>query len=161
MTRRFAQDTTVPIAKSRGEIDSLLRAWGCGQIQWSDDYERGRVRLQFVWQRQERAYLARFDLQLPSDADLRSRAKDGRSQKFSEPKYRKLMEGNGRREHRALALFIKAALNAVEDGIISPEQVFLPYLVGRDGRTLAEAAIPRLPQLLAGGDVHLLLGPGA
>ena len=49
--RRYAQDTSVSVGKSRGEIDELLRDWGCEAIRWSDDYRAGRVRLEFLWVR--------------------------------------------------------------------------------------------------------------
>jgi hypothetical protein len=29
MTRLYAQDTSVPIGRTRGEIDALLRGWAC------------------------------------------------------------------------------------------------------------------------------------
>jgi hypothetical protein len=36
--------------------------------------------------------------------------------------------------------------------------VFLPYLVGRDGKTVGEAVADRLPVLLSGGAGNLLPG---
>lgn len=43
---------------------------------------------------------------------------------------------------------IKAAMNAVEAGIVEPEAIFLPWLVGSTGETFAEVALPRLSELL-------------
>lgn len=160
MSRRYAEGTSVSVGKSRGEIDDLLRRWGCAAISWSDNFENGRATLRFAWKREPEVYLARFDIQVPTDADLRKRALDQRSRTFSESKYQKLRESMGREEHRLLALWIKAALNAVQAGIIPAEAIFLPFLQGRDGRTFAEAALPRLPLLLKGGADALLLGEG-
>ena len=154
--RRFAEGTSVSVGRSRGEIDDYLRRWGCAAIAWSDNFESGRATLRFVWKRESDAYLARFDIQVPTDEDLRKRAIDQRTRRFSEPKYRKIREGMGREEHRLLALWIKAALNAVEAGIIPAEVIFLPFLQGADGRTVAETALPRLPTLLSGGATALL-----
>jgi len=156
--RRYAQDTTVSAGKSRGEIDDLLRRWGCRQIAWAEDYEQGRVMLQFVWRREDQDYLARFSLSLPTEDELRELAIDGRSGRPSEVKFRKLEEARGRAEHRQLALLLKAAFNAVEAGIIEPEQLFLSFLVGRDGRTVGEVALPRLSKLLSSGSAQVLLG---
>jgi hypothetical protein len=41
--RRFAEDTSAPISRSRGEIDQLLRSWGAQGIQWTDDFEHDAV----------------------------------------------------------------------------------------------------------------------
>lgn len=156
--RRYAEDTSVSIGKSRGEIDDTLRRWGCQQIQWTDDYTKGRARLQFLWEHDGTPYVARFDLELPSEEELRERAIDGRSGKPSESKLRKLMDARGRPEYRQLALWIKACLNAVEAGIIDPEAVFLPWLVGKDGRTVGEVALPNLKRLASGPALKLLEG---
>lgn len=40
--KRYAEDTRVPISRTRGEIDALLRAWRVDGIQWGDDFERSR-----------------------------------------------------------------------------------------------------------------------
>lgn len=67
-----------------------------------------------------------------------------------------LRERAGRHEHRVLLLWLKAALNAVEAGLVDPASIFLSFLVGRDGRTVADVALPKLPSLI-GGPAGLLL----
>jgi hypothetical protein len=47
--RRFAEDTSVPISRSRGAIDQLLREWGATGLQWTDEYDRDLVSLRFSW----------------------------------------------------------------------------------------------------------------
>lgn len=157
--RRFAENTSVSVGRSRGELDDLLRRWGCHGICWADDYRAGRVVLEFTWEHDGVEYLARFSLEMPTDEMLREDARDGRSRKFSESKYRKLIEGRGRQEHRILLLWIKAALNAVDAGIVNAATLFLPFLVGRTGETFAEVALPRLPKLLRGSATRLLPAP--
>lgn len=147
------------VAKSRSQIDALLCDWGCSQIQWSDDYKEGRAMLQFLWERDELSYLARFVLQLPDEETLREEAKHATQGYVLDAKLERLRKGRGRTEHRMLLLWIKAALNAVEAGIIEPETVFLPWLVGQDGKTVAEVALPRLERLLS-GNATTLLGAG-
>ena len=153
---RYAQQTTVSVAKSRGEIDALLRQWGCDGIRWTDHYSRGIVALEFLWHRDNVDYLARFSIQLPDDKALRAEARHATSSRFLPAKFAKLQAGRGRQEHRLLLLWLKAALNAVEAGIIEAETIFLPFLVGRDGQTVAEAALPRLQTLLVDGSRALL-----
>ena len=157
--RRFAEDTSVPVGRSRAEIDRLLQDWGCGQLQWSDDYKSGRVRLRFLWEHNGKGYLARFDVKLPARTDLEKHAIDGRTGKVSENKLQALMDARGKAEHRTLLLWLKACLNAVESGIVTAEMIFLPFLEGKDGQTVGEIAIPKLADL-AGGSASRLLGEG-
>ena len=154
--RRYAQDTSVSVGKSRGEIDDLLRDWSAEAIRWSDDYRAGRVRLEFLWSRDGSQYLARFDLKLPDEDELRRKSIDLRTRRVSELKLKKAREAAGRHEHRVLLLWLKAALNAVESGLVDPAAIFLPFLVGQDGRTFADVALPRLPKLM-NGSAGLLL----
>ncbi len=159
--KRFAEDTSVPIAKSRAELEKLLRDWQCDAIRWSDHWHEGRSRLEFTWTKAHETgspaiYLARFDVELEKDAALRERAIDGRTGRPSDRKLAQLRDARGRREHRVLVLWIKAALNAVEAGLVKPEAIFLPWLVGKDGRTFGEVAVPRLSMLLDGSATKLL-----
>jgi hypothetical protein len=151
----------VPIARSRGQIDTLLRNWGVEGIQWTDDFRHDRVQLQFVWNHDGDDYLARIAIGLPTRDDLEDEAIDGRSGRVSEKKLDKLMDGRGKREHRLLLLFLKGALEAIEAGVISAEQLFLPYLVGADGQTVSEAIQGRLPTILNQSATALLPEKGS
>lgn len=162
--RKHAEQTDVPISKSRAAIQRLLEDWGVRGVAWSDDFDRDMVTLRFVWnfKRADGSTLplqARFEVRLPSRAELEPAATDKRTRKVSEVKLRKLLEGRGRREHRVLLLWLKGALNAVEEKMVRPEVLFLPFLEGRDGQTVADVATPMLERLTAGG-ASLLLGAG-
>lgn len=137
----FAQRTKVPCARTRQEIDRLLRAWKCDGIQWTDEFTLSRVTLRFVWSRFQGPREARVSVTY--QAQFRINLSRSTTQ--------------GRQEHRLLLLWLKAALNAVEGGIIPAELLFLPWLVGRDGQTFGEIALPRLPQLLNAPDASTLL----
>ena len=157
--RRYAQDTSVPVGRSRGEIDTLLRQWGCKGVQWTDEFEEGRVSLRFMWEHEGNKYMARFNVCLPTDDDLIKDAVDGRDRSgktISANKLEKLHQSRGQSEHRVLLLWLKAAFNAVEAGIMTAEELFLPFLEGKDGRTVAEVAIPRMADLLSGNASRLL-----
>jgi hypothetical protein len=154
--RRYAQDTSVAVSKSRSEIDTLLRQWGANALQWSDDFTNGKVTLRFVWRYEEADYLARFVLELPSEEQIKAQSIDRRSRRYSQNKFNQLVSGRGRSEHRILLLWLKAALNAVDSGIVSAETLFLPWLEGKDGRTVAEVAVPHLERLMSGSAMKLL-----
>jgi hypothetical protein len=154
--RRYAEDTAVPISRSRGEIDTLLRAWGAQGIQWTDDFEHDRVMLRFVWPRGDQRFMARFVVRLPGRAELEPEAIDQRTRRVSPGKLERLLVERGKREHRVLALWLKAALNAVDCGLVEAETLFLPFLEDRNGKTVAELALPRLGFLLEGSAMKLL-----
>lgn len=158
MTRRFAEDTRVPVAKSRSEIDGLLRGWGAAGVQWTDDWETSVVTLRFRWPHGSKTFAARMTIKLPSAKDLEPLAVDNRSGGISERKLDKLLADRGKREHRLLLLLIKSTLNAVDAGVISDVEAFLPYLEGKDGRTVGEVGRERLGLLATGSAAKLLPG---
>lgn len=156
--RRFAEDTQVPVSRSRGEIDKILRAWGATGVAWADEFELGMASLHFKWRRESdgMVFAAKLSIRLPTDAQLREKARHARSGDFLPSKFDSLCDARGRREHRVLVLWLKAAFNAIDVGIIDAEQLFLPFMVGGDGRTVAEVALPAIGGLLAPGGMRLL-----
>lgn len=158
MPRKYAQDTTVPISKSRGEIDNLLRDWGATGVQWTDEWDAGIVTLRFQWPHEKSVFRARLKIVLPGREDFEDEAIDRRTGHLSESKMEKLLAGRGKREHRLLLIMLKGILNAVDAGVVSDIDAFLPYLEGADGRTVGEVAAENLPQLATGPASKLLPG---
>lgn len=164
MIKRFAEDTKVPIARSRMEIDALLRAWGCDGLQWTDEWKDGRATLRFMWTKPRTttgdppmSYAARFRIDLPTDAELLARATPRGEARPRKAVYEALVKRRGMQEHRLLLLWLKAAFNAIEAGLIVAEQLFLPWLEARDGQTIGEYLTPRLSRLLTSDGVAGLL----
>lgn len=155
--RKYAQGTSVPVAKTKGEIDKMLREWGCDRIVWEDDFRAGVVTLRFVWTFLDRPFAARLQVNLPTEADVRESraARDGRSGKVNETKVARIMDRAGREEMRLLLLWLKAAFNATEAGILDPRVVFLPFFENDRGETVADLVIPKLS---AGQFTRLLNG---
>lgn len=145
--RRAYDGTSVTIGRSREEIDTLLRNWGVSGIQWEDDFERGVVNLRFRWENDSVHYVARYQIVLDSDEELRELAVDGRSGKPSEKKFERLRLERGKREHRVLAAFLKNVFEAVEQGIIDAEAVFLPWLEDSEGHTVYERIGPVMKKI--------------
>jgi hypothetical protein len=154
--KQYAAGTEVPIEESRGQINVLLRDWGVSGIQWTEDFENNRVMLRFVWKHEGVPYMAKLSLNLPTDDDLREQAKHKRSGRVIEDKLENLKETRGWREHRVFYIFLKGSFEAIENGIITAEQLFLPWLVGSDGRTVGEMIAPRLPALMKDSATALL-----
>lgn len=158
--RRFAEKTQVPISRSRGEIDQLLREWGADAIQWSDDLKNNKVMLRFLWTWQDHQYVARLTIGLPTAKDLEKNAINKKTGGISQSKLNALLTGRGRQEHRVLALWLKAAFNAVAAGIVTAESLFMAFFEGKDGQTLGEVALPKMPLLLSGRADKLLPAVG-
>ncbi len=135
MGQKFAVKTKVPFARTRGEIDTLLRDWGCDGIRWTDLWADERVTVEFMWSAEDGdSYMCRFSFETE--------------------------EGQGARsDHRILLLFLKGAFNGIAAGLIEPTQIFLAFIVGKDGRTVYENVRGRLPEI-AEGNASLLLGEG-
>lgn len=144
--KKYAEGTSVPVEKSKGEIDRLLRDWGCDRILWEDDFRNGTVALSFVWSRQGNSYAARLSIKMPTEKEIRERpsVRDGRNGRVNENRVKDAIEKNGRPEMRLLLLWLKAAFNAVEAGILDPRVVFLPFFVNEKGQTVADIVIPAL-----------------
>ena len=71
----------------------------------------------------------------------------------------KAWESELRRLWRALALVVKAKLEAVQSGIVGFEDEFLAHIVMPDGQTVAEHARPLIAEAYKTGKVAALL-PG-
>jgi hypothetical protein len=158
--RRYAEDTKVSLSKSKAEIEDLLTAWGCAQMSWTTDNEGNQVKLEFIWRASgEAAYRARFLVAFPTDDVLRKRARHGSTGQFLPRKFEEIKARNGWPEMRQLALYLKAALNAIETGIVRAEDVFMPFMVDATGRTVAEILEPHMAKL-QGGAGRLMLTAG-
>ena len=157
MGRRYANDTSVSVAKSRGEIEKLLRAWGARQMQWSDDFDGGKAMLRFIWDNDGTQYTARFEVDVQTAAEIKEEAVHATTGRFLQAKYDKAMERRGMVEHRELALLLKAIFVAVERGLITAEQVFLPFLEDQYGFTVSDRVLPGLAKMLKKGGTKNLL----
>lgn len=136
-TRRYAEGTAVTPERSQMEISELLRRYGAQGFQygWEDD----KAAVMF----KAHGRMVRFILDLPDPAS-REFALTPTGQKRTAAAAGKAHEGEVRRRWRALALAIKAKLEAVETGIATFEDEFLAYTVLPDGSTVSEHVQPEL-----------------
>ena len=113
INRRYAERTKVPVERSRAEIETLLTKHGCDSTAVFNDQSG----VWFAFTHNRRAY--RIGITLP-------------------PSGKTADDQERRRRMRSLALYIKARLNAVEDGIKSFDAEFMPERMVADGRTTLE-----------------------
>lgn len=135
--RRYAQGTTVPIAKTRVDLEAVLRKHGADQIMSGSD---SAARIGFVgFTLRKRQYR----IQLPA-----------RSIRGVKP------DQLEREQWRALLLIIKAKLEFIRDGFTEPEQEFMAHVVLPNGATVGEELAPRLAEAYATGNMPRLLPGG-
>ena len=136
---KYARDTTVPIDRSKVEIERTLQRYGATEFAYGT--KPGCAMVGFVLQGR------RIRFRLPMrDLNDTSFTKTPTGLRRSAEAARKEWEQNCRSRWRALALAIKAKLEAVESGIATIEEEFLGYMVLPSGETFAEWAAPQLEQ---------------
>lgn len=160
MVNNYAKGTTVPIERSKGEIERLLMRYGAEGC--ASGWDRHKATIMF----KANGRLVRFELPLPdpNDAQFTVKMYGGRptSKRRSPIEAQKLWDDEVKRLWRALALVIKAKLEAVQSGVSEFEREFLAYVVLPGGKTVGDWAKPQLerayknqaglPALLPGGD---------
>jgi hypothetical protein len=139
-------------AKARDEITSVLRRFGCESVGFMDDFQKHEVLLAFVHRggqvrlRASAAGWARMYLDANPWTYLRRSTQHEWEQAA-------LRQGHVA-VNSILRDGIKGQVTAVECGILSFEAVFLPFMIGTDGRTLLERADDMLPRSSADDHHH-------
>lgn len=149
---RYAASTEVSAERSRGEIERTLTRYGASQFMYG--WDQNQAVLAFV----SRGRQVRFTLPMPDRASpefTRTPTGKDRSRNAAEQAYDQAV----RQRWRALALVVKAKLEAVEAGIVTFEQEFMAHMVLPDGRTVADHVEPRIAQAYETGQVPELLPP--
>lgn len=144
MNGTYANSTQVSSAKSRQEIESTIERYGADEFAFAT--KNGVAMIGFVlYDRQ-----IRFVLPLPARDDKAFRLTPTglvRSQKARADAYEQAV----RQKWRALALVIKAKLEAVESGITTFDEEFLANIVLPGGMTVYEATRQGFENALASG----------
>jgi hypothetical protein len=144
----YAENTAVPTDRSKAEIEKTLARYGADQFMHGWDREMAVVGF-----RADGKYV-RFVLPIPDRADF---ATTDRGKKRAAAAAEKAYEQAVRQRWRALALVIKAKLEAVESGIVTFQEEFLAHFVLPDGTTVAEAAVPALEEAYLTGKMPRML----
>jgi hypothetical protein len=152
---RYAQSTAVTSDKSRSEIERTLTRYG------ATGFIYGWEETQAVIAFQMQARRIKFHLPMPDKADREFTHTENRGTKRSPEDAARVWEQAGRQRWRALALAIKAKLEAVASGITTFEEEFLAHVVLPNGKTVGSAMIPQLNHAYSSGKMPPLLGHDA
>lgn len=150
---RYAASTAISSEHRRAEIERTLRRYGADGFAYATQGRRAAV--EFLLDRRR----IRFTLDLPNPGDARfTQTPTGRdrSPAAAEKEYEQAV----RQRWAALALVIKAKLEAIEAGISTVNAEFLAAIVLPDGSTVAERTIPQLDAAYAGGPLPALMPGG-
>ena len=157
---RYAKGTDVPVARSRMEIEELLRKHGARDVIAAEARGRSVV----VWEAEGRRFTMGAPLPSPDKfATVSRRANEPQwlePKKRTEEQQRKAWEQACREHWRQLLLIIKARLVALEEGFESWESAFLRWLVLPDGRLLGDVLTPQVADAYRTGKMPPLLGAG-
>lgn len=145
----YAANTTVSAEKSIAEIQSTLRRYEAQGFMYG--YEGDLAQVSFKL----RNLLISMKIRLPPKADYAvSTAGRMRNAKAAAGAW----EQACRQRWRALALVVKAKLEAVESGVSTFEEEFLAFIALPGGGNIGQRLIPQLQELVAGASMPLLLG---
>ncbi|MFC4727102.1 hypothetical protein [Coralloluteibacterium thermophilus] len=137
---RYASGTDVSSDRSRNEIERTLQRYG------AESFMYGTTRTRAVVGFQVEGRQVRFELPMPDRQDRAFTHTEGRGQKRSDTQAHAAWEQACRQRWRALALVIKAKLEAIESGITDFDSEFMAHLVLPTGQTVGQAMLPRLEE---------------
>lgn len=146
---RYAATTTVSWQRSRDEIERTLTRYGAEQFLYGWKDEKALVAFRMGGRQ------IRFVLALPDrhDREFTHHSKGPRTADAAE----KAWDQAVKQRWRALALVIKAKLEAVESGIATFEDEFMANTVLPDGQSVGEFMRPQIAIAYDNGEMPKLL----
>lgn len=136
----YAGRTEVPADRSRNEIERTLTRYGATKFMYGWQEEAAVIAFELSGRQ------IKFLLPLPRKDDPQFAHTPGRRRLRAPEQRLQAWEQATRQRWRALALIIKAKLEAVESGIVSLEDEFLAQTLLPDGRTVGQWLQPQLKQ---------------
>ncbi len=148
--RRYASRTSVSVDRSRAEIEGLLKRYGAEEFgyAWTKD-GAGMV----VFQMKGRP--VQLLIPIPDRKDPEIRMTPGGKLR-TKIQIEEAWEQEMRRRWRAMALVVKAKLEAVESGIADFSDEFLAYTMLPSGRTIGQELKPKLDHIAKTGEMPRL-----
>lgn len=148
----YASNTSVSSDRSKSEIERILERYGADEFVSGWDQKRAVV----MFRMNERRI--RFYLPMPSREDFK--VSEGGRRRTSDYAIDEAWEQAKRQRWRALALAIKAKLEAVASGITSFEEEFMAHVVMPNGKNFGEWAVPQIAESYSKKAMPPLLGAG-
>jgi hypothetical protein len=134
----YAADTSVSSERSRNEIERTLSRYGATSFMYGWEAQVAIVGFVIGDRR------VRFTLPMPNKTDRRFTHTPARQTRRSDSQIEAEYEQAVRQRWRALALVVKAKLEAVEAGIVSFDEEFGMHFLLPSGNTVAEEVLPAM-----------------
>ncbi len=147
---KYAANTAVSSDKSKAEIERTLQKYGASGFMYGWQDSKAVVMFQMSGKH------IKFILQMP-DRQSREFTHTEKGRDRAENAQIQIYEQSIRQKWRALALVIKAKLEAVESGIAEFQSEFLANIVLPDGQSVGSYMIPQVEKAYETGKMPPLL----
>lgn len=144
----YAKNTDVSSDRSRNEIERTLTRYGADQFLYG--WQEGMAMIGFRMKNK----MVRFLLPMPNKDQFR-KTETGRIRTQSSQDV--AFEQAVKQRWRALALVVKAKLEAVESKITTFEEEFMAHIVLPNGKTVFEQFLPELENAYLTGNMPKML----
>lgn len=148
--RRYAEGTTVPVEKTRAEIESLLKKHGASAFFSASNAETSMVGFRLANR------MFRLEIRVAKPEQMPKSNRYVSSAQISALRQRWADDENKRR-WRAQLLLIKAKLEMIATGETSIEREFLADMLTPNGQTVGQQALPALAAAYETGSMPPLL----
>ena len=153
MTPRYAQNTTVSVEKSKAEIERLLLRHGAAQFATGLDVATHTAFVRFKYS--NIPFHMTLVLPDPESKEFWETSKYGKRR--TRPAALALWEQSCRQRWRALLIYIKGTLEAIELGIIQFDSAFVGFTLLPSGSTVAEWIAPQVGEMVQSGRMPQLI----
>jgi len=132
---KFAAGTSVPVERSKGQIEKLLMDYGASHFSYTVGPRAAAVSFQVGTR------VIKLRIGLPDPEEFRL---DGRGRERTSNQIQALVEQATRQSWRILRLVIQAKLEAVATGISTLDEEFLAWVVAANGETVGDILAAQL-----------------
>lgn len=146
---RYAQNTDVSVDRSRAEIESILKRYGADSFLYG--WQDNQALIMFKMHNRQ----IKFVLTMPDRNDFRYTPEQNRER--AEKKIQELYDQACRQRWRALALVIKAKLEAVESGITTFDDEFMAATMLPNNQTVGQWMQPQIEATYQSGSMPKML----
>ncbi len=147
----YAENTDVSSDKSRQEIERTLTRYGADQFIYAWDQSQAVVGFRM------KGLHIRYKLKMPDKNDVQFQRTAVKQLRRQPEQIAKAWEQACRQKWRALALVVKAKLEAVQAGITTFEEEFLSATLLPDGSTVGQWARPQIAAAYKDGKMPALM----